>query len=223
VQELPLIHDEEDLVVAHIYAYFDESGKKDDHRVVVFAGFAAPAQTVHEFQNRWNGLLREYGIEEFTAKKMLRYSEPCGKMTRFDPEARGREVTRFIREITEGLELGILSAVDVNAFDSLLDFHPHFGGDPHYLAFYAVIMQMLQHYVIPRKLNIGLICDDEEEKAIACYRLLKRMKSQIPEIRERVVSICFSDSRQYPILQAADLFAYIIRLEAQKRFFGKEY
>jgi superfamily I DNA and RNA helicase len=72
-------------------------------------------------------------------------------------------------------------------------------------------------------LKISLILDDEEEKSIECYRLLKKLKRSLPDAKERIVSMCFSDDRAIAALQASDLFAYFTRAEARRRFFGRDY
>jgi hypothetical protein len=42
-----------------------------------------------------------------------------------------------------------------------------------------------------------------------------------PDVKNRVTSICFSDDRSSPQVQAADLFACLARLRAQETFLGK--
>jgi len=218
------ILEEEELVLAHIYSYFDESGKEDSHKVVTYSGFVSTGKSVHEFQEKWKQMLREYKLTEFDAKKILRISETCGTMEKgVGAQDRVSKILPFIQAITNGLELGISVAVDVVAYKSLPALHKFYHPDPHYFAFYQVIARILRHFEIPVKYQIGLICDDEEKKATECYKLLKKMKLRFPEVHERVVSICFSDSGFYPVLQAAGLFATISRYEAEKRFFNKGY
>jgi hypothetical protein len=55
-----------------------------------------------------------------------------------------------------------------------------------------------------------------------CYELLKRMKREDPEAK-RITSICFSDDKDSPQVQAADLFAYLSRLEAMRIFLNQPY
>jgi len=211
--------------VARLYAYFDESGKHGDHPIVAFSGFIDGMQGWQDFQRTWDKLLRENQIPEFHTSKAIRYSRPFGIMKPGKPEDRAKDLLPFVKAITEGLELGISFAVDVNAFKSprFQPLRESFGGDPHYFAFFISINAILSYYGIPKDFTVSLILDDEEEKAHECYRLLKKMKLANEEIRKRIVSICFSDDRQAAPLQASDLFAYITRKEALRRFAGKEY
>jgi uncharacterized protein DUF3800 len=100
--------------VAHLFAYFDESGKYKDHPVITFSGFVAGFQQWQNFQDKWNGLLREYKIDAVHTSKAIRYSRPYGNMKACrTAEDRAKDILPFIREIREGIELGIYFAVDV--------------------------------------------------------------------------------------------------------------
>ena len=112
---------------------------------------------------------------------------------------------------------------DAEAYSRVQELHREFTKDPHYFAFFMVVNNLLTHISIPRKLTVGLIFDDDQEKAMRSYRLLKRLKQQIPEVRSRVTSICFSDDRDAPQVQAADLFTHLSRLEAMRIFAGVSY
>ena len=210
--------------MAHLYAYFDESGKQADHPIVAFSGLVAGFERTRVFQKKWAQLLRSNHVEEFHAVDALRHSKPYGSMKTATADERARDILPFIREITEGLELGISFAVDVKAYQSpTLEFlHQAFGTDPHYFGFFVAINALLTDDEIPRHLTIGLILHDEEKKAIECYRLLKKMKRSNKHVKERITSICFSDDTS-PAVQASDLFAYFTRAEAERRFAGKEY
>jgi hypothetical protein len=176
----PLCVFDEDSILAHLYAYFDESGKQEDHPVVVFSGFVDGFEAWRTFGNEWLRLLRHYRLTEFHAAKALRHSQPYGAMKRGEPEDRAKDVLPFIRAITKHLGFGVVKALDVDAYknaDSLI--HQTYGSDPHYYAFYMAIVEILRHFEIPREYIVGLILDDDEKKAIECYRLLKKLKTCI--------------------------------------------
>lgn len=211
-------------VMASLYGYFDESGKFLDHPIVVFAGFVDGFQPWYEFYGKWNQWLRHYEITALHAAEALRHSQPYGKMKAGSPEDRTSDILPFVREITSGIELAVLAAVDVRAYKTAHSLiHQKYGVDPHYFAFNLAVRQMLTHFEIPKKHTFGLICDEDEEKAIRCYGLLKKLKREYPEVRDRVKNICFGDDIEHPQLQAADLFSYITRLEAQRQFAQKDH
>jgi Protein of unknown function (DUF3800) len=220
-----IFFDEDEVVLAHLYAYFDETGGISSNRpVLVYGGFVDGHVHWTEFYNRWNELLRNYRIQKFRAVEALRYSQSYGTMKPGTAKERAADIIPFIRAISEILEMGVCVAVDINAYmsaDPII--RDSFSQDPHYFAFYQLIVAMLRHYEIPRRYEIGIICDDEQQKSIRCYEMLKKMKLAYPEVKERVTSICFADDAGFPPLQCADLFAYISRREAEKRFFGMPY
>lgn len=210
--------------MAHLFAYFDESGKRGEHPIVAFSGFVDGFNQWRVLQEKWLHLLVENGIEEFHASKAIRYSQPYGKMARGNAETRTKNILPFIRAITEELALGIAIAVDVRAYeaaDPML--HRAYGRDPHYFAFFLAINEILNHPWVKKDHTIGLILDDEEEKCVECYRLLNKLKLANPRVRESIQSICFMSDRNAAPLQTCDLFAYLTRSEAQQRFLRKEY
>jgi len=211
--------------VAHLYAYFDESGKQSDHAVITMCGFVDGFERWRTFQDKWMRLLRETQLGEFHAAKAIRHSHSYGRMRCGTSDERAEDILPFIREITEGIELGIAFAIDVKAYQSqrFSVLHRAFGINPHNFAFFVTVNSVLSCYKIPRHLTIGLIFDDEEKHAIECYRILKKMKLANPEVRRRITSICFSDDGSTPVLQASDLLAYLTRVEAERRFTGKPY
>lgn len=211
-------------VMAYLYAYFDESGHYQEHPYVIFAGLVDGLEKWMEFQNKWMPLLRESKVKELHAVKALRYSHPCGAMKAGTPEDRARDVLPFVRMITDNLALGVSVAVDVKAYEKAPQrIRRKYGPDPHYFAFDVGVRHILTHWEIPKPYTVGLICDDQEQKAMRCYSLLKKLKLRYPEAKKRITSICFSDDWAYSQLQAADLFANVSRLEAQRRFGGKDY
>lgn len=212
---------EEESVMAHLYGYFDESGKHADSRVVSFGGFIDGFDKWRAFTGRWVQLLREHQISEFRAAKALRHSQPFGNFPKCTAEERAAQIEPFIREIAGGLSLAVSIAVDVRAYRRVKELHREFSTDPHYFAFFCMLSLILQYFGIPKAHTIGLIFDDEQRTAVRCYRLLSKLKARIPEVRQLITSICFSDDKDTPQVQAADLFAYLSRAEAARIFTDK--
>jgi Protein of unknown function (DUF3800) len=211
-------------VLAYLYAYCDESGKYKEHPIVTFSGLVDGMERWRAFTNRWVALLRLYEIPTLHAVRALRYSQPLGKFGKCGTaEERASQIAPFINEIVSGLALAISVSVDVRAYEKTKAIHELYGDDPHYFACFMAISNMLTFFAIPKPYTIGLICDDEEQKAMRCYQLLNKLKRNIPEVRQRITSICFSDDRGAPQVQTADLFAYLSRLEAQRIFAERPY
>jgi hypothetical protein len=209
--------------MAYLYAYCDESGKYKEQSIVSYSAIVDSMEPWIAFSNKWVQLLRLHEIPALHAVNALRHSRPFGKFPKCTPEERAAQIAPFIQEITSGLALAVSISVDVDAYRRSKTLHKSFGKDPHYFAFFMVVTAILKYFAIPNPNTVGLICDDDQQKAIRCYRLLNKMKLSIPEVKERVTSICFSDHRGAPQVQTADLFSYLSRLEAMRIFAAKPY
>jgi hypothetical protein len=71
--------------------------------------------------------------------------------------------------------------------------------------------------------RISLICDEDEQTALAFYGLYRRLKKVVPSVRKRLVAISFADDRYVFALQAADLITALIRLEKTAQLTRKKY
>jgi hypothetical protein len=209
----------------HLYAYCDESGKHQEHKIVVFNALVEDFTTWERVSKSWVRLLERYQLKEFHAKKALRHSQQYGTMKAGNAEERTNDVLPFVREIVEGIRVGVVAAVDVAAYKlpSLHRLRLNISDDPHYFGFYVALSALLGHPRIPRQHSAGLILDHDEEKAVQCYRFLMRMRKANPEAKGRLPTICFMDSTSSPQLQAADLFSYLCRIHAEMKFLGKKH
>lgn len=209
--------------MAYLYAYCDESGKKDDHLIIVFSSLVDGFENWRRFGDTWAALLRRFHLTSFHAMKAMRYSQPYGTLQPSTASQRAKELLPFVEVIVDGVEFGAIVAIDVGAYKSEErdDLRFNVSDDPHYFAFFVAVSKILGHWIIPRNHTVGLILDDDEGKSIDCYKFLLRMKRVNPDVKNRVTSICFSDDRSSPQVQAADLFACLARLRAQETFLGK--
>lgn len=211
----------------HLYAYLDDSGKQADHPIIAVSGFVSGFKQWQALYEKWDTLLKSYGVSSLHAVEALRYRRAYGQMKPGTADQRASEILPFIRIITDEIALGVAVAIDTKAYDSARKMyggalHRKYGSDPHYFAFYNAVAAILDYPQL-KGLTIGLSLDDDEQTAMGCYKLLRKLKREATEARERVTSICFSDDRDAPQVQAADLLAHISRLEAQQRFEGKAY
>ena len=70
--------------------------------------------------------------------------------------------------------------------------------------------------------RISLICGDDPETAWDCYRHYRGVRQAHAEIRRRTVALSFSDDKHFPGLQAADMVAFLSRLDFVERL-GRGY
>lgn len=212
--------------MAILYAYFDESGKMGDHPVVTFTGVCVTQSKLKNFDDAWNTLLRQYGLKSLHMAKASRLKEINGpKMPRHQPlDDRIEALTPFADCINEHLEFGLIQALDVKGFKSLTVAAKVGVGspdDPHYLAFARGILEIANYVHGDDK--ISLICDDDENTAWGCYAHYRAIRKADQGVKEKIVSLSFSNDEYFPSLQAADMVAFLSRLEAKRQFYGDKY
>lgn len=71
--------------------------------------------------------------------------------------------------------------------------------------------------------KLSLICDDDEGTALNCYRLYRRIKKVLPDLRPKLVSLAFADDEVFVPLQAADFLSSLARLDALRKFHRQYY
>jgi hypothetical protein len=207
--------------------YFDESGKFKDHKVIAFCGLLSPVNDWYALQVEWDSLLRRYGISSLhMSGGVLNFKRGLSKKRpALGKEERIKVIRQFILAIKKNIEVGIAPAVDVQGYNSLPShFKNEIGGeDPYYWAFSCAMAGVLEHLNAVPGSKTTIACDDEEKYFIQCYKLLAKFKLREPILRDKFISMCAGDDREFPQLQAADLLAYITRSEAEYRFLNKPY
>src|SRR5258708_37065967 len=101
--------------MAHLYAYCDESGKQNDHQVVVFTALVDNMDRWMTFGNNWRQLLRRHELPSFHAVEALQYWKAYGAMKPGTAAKRAADVAPFVGAVVEGLEFGAHPAIDVGA------------------------------------------------------------------------------------------------------------
>ena len=212
--------------MAILYAYFDESGKQSDHPVVSFSGVCVPQSKLQRFDDEWNALLRQYELRSLHMARASRLSERHGPKMPRGQSARERmeALTPFADCINNHLDVGLIQAWDVRGFNSLSKAAKAALGDPndpYYLAFARGLLELADY--VHDDDRISLICDDDRQTALDCYRHYRGVRSAEPRVQKKAVSLCFADDEYFPALQAADMVAFLSRLEAKSQFYGDRY
>ena len=211
----------EDSFVAFIQCYVDESGKFKDHTIISFCGFAAGGDRFQEFSAHWQSLLRSNGMQSLHMKKAVRFTQPLGTRKRaIGLEERKTALLSFVECARDYMETAVYVAVDVGAFNGLSgDEKAIVGDDPYYLTFQHLLAELMIYYKDPDA-RISVVCDDEQYYAKRCHEILAKLKAKYKEYRKRLVSISFADDEFFTGLQAADMYAYLVRCEAQVELGG---
>lgn len=128
----------------------------------------------------------------------------------------------FVLCIRKHIQNIIGVAVDVPTFKSLPSHARRIlGDDPHYLAFTRVLIGVLEHLHLQDAVSI--ICDDEQSTAWPMYLLYRKVKLAFSDVHARLRSISFADDELFYALQAADLVASLVRMEARNIFHDELY
>ncbi len=206
-----------------VTTFFDESGKFKDHDVVCFGGVASYAEDIARFAQEWGRLLAINGIKEFSAKDAFNPRRPLGKKnSAIGVRKRTGALRPFIRCIRNNLLVVTGVTVDVPAFNELPShLYQIYGKDPAFMAFMRALLYVLDF--TPPKDKISFICDDEEQMALPFYRMYRRIKKIWPGAKEKLAAISFVDSSVLWGVQAADLVSALMRLEAGRLWFKKDY
>jgi hypothetical protein len=210
--------------MAVIYAYFDESGKMGDHPVVALAGICATETHLRAFDQDWNSLLTQYGWKALHMKEVMKRSKFSHNVRADTPKERAEALKPFVDCINNHLLLGIGQALDVAGFNALpKGTRAGLGNptNPGYVAFARAILELI-HFCQAGD-RICLICDHDNETATHFFSHYKGIRRAHPTVQEMTISIAFADDRYFPALQAADMLAYLVRLEAKRRFFRDFY
>lgn len=202
------------------HGYFDESGKIQDP-VVAFCGFVAPIANVQAFESEWNGILRSYEMECLSMKRAFKATAPLSRVIRKQSFAERIDTLKpFADCIRKHLEFGIATSIDVQAYKAIpVRAKKNLGGsnNPHFVVFLAGVMATLRHLRSDDK--ISLICDDDEETALDCYKFYRRVRKIHEGCRRRFVSLTFADDASFPMLQAADMLAGLVRMRSRFLFY----
>jgi hypothetical protein len=206
-----------------IRAYCDESGKFKDHSVIAFCSVAATGYQSNTFQTEWHKLLRKHGLTHLTMKHALNHNrELSGKTIAKGASNRRTVLLEFVNCVKKNLGHICGMALDVEAFNAMSDAaRKQLGKNPHFTVFAVVVMELLHGLKGDQVLSI--ICDDEEEVAIPMYKLYRKIQSSFPKAVDKLTSLSLANDTVYAEIQAADLCASLLRLEARRIYFQEEY
>jgi hypothetical protein len=204
-------------MIMTVSAFIDESGKFKDHKVICIGCVAGFNEHVDNFAQEWGRLLEQNGMKNFHATKALKHHVPLGtKNAALGLKDRIEALLPFVRCIRKHLGVASGCWIDVKIFKNLPShFFQVFGHDPSYMAFMRTILLVADF--TPDRDGMVLVCDEDEETALEFYRLYRRIKKVMPEVKRKLAAISFCDDTQVLAVQAADFVASMVRLDALAR------
>src|ERR1700730_3064555 len=100
-----------------VNAFFDESGKFKDHKVICFGGVASYAEHVTQFAQQWSLLLLRNGITGLSAKTILNPNRPLSAKNKDVGAAKRIDaLLPFIQCIRKNLLVVTGITIDVDVF-----------------------------------------------------------------------------------------------------------
>jgi hypothetical protein len=211
--------------MAVLYTYIDESGKFKDHSVVSISCVTGPQAEIERLDRLWRRQLRAARLDVLSMKHALRSHVALSeRIPAQSPRERIRALEPFASCIRENAESVLSVAMDVEDVARVIK---RWKGkltaqdNPHMIAFAGAVYRLLDENGPNDKLS--LVCDDEEEMALPCYDLYRRVKKYNEDARRRLACLSFADDAVFLSLQVADMVASLVRLEARRRFFGEQY
>jgi len=204
-----------------LHAYFDESGKQSDHPSISLCAVCASRGRVAKFEDEWTDLLRRYSLTDFHMVKASRCSRKWGNVPKQSLQERIEALKPFADCISENLELGLIQAWDVRGFKAI---HPDAlakignPNDPYYVAFARAMLALADYAQADDVLSV--VCDHDEETAWNCYRHYRGIRKASDKVRKKTASISLADDKYFLALQAADMVAFLTRLESRAQFYG---
>lgn len=219
--------------MAQVHLFCDESGKVHSSDYTSFCAFMGLDQQWQKLLAGWRALRLELQVPAIHVSAILHPTEKNGWMAVKDRwkdeyvQKCDEMLDRFASVIFDSEVVALGAVVDAKSFRdmSLPELKKDTYNDPHYLAFSVVVMRALALITwADKEGTLGLLVDDDEEKAFHCYQLLNSLKLHSPEVKDRVSGICFVSDHIYPGIQGADMFAHEARrlmtnqLPASERF-----
>lgn len=216
--------DSRNTFMAVLQSFFDESGKFQDHQVVTFCGFGASDSQLRDFNKHWENQLRRCGMDALHWVKARRCGKALGdNIGPQSPKERINDLKPFADCVNDYLGVGVATVFEVSGYTSFAqDSKKLLGGadNPFYVQFLRTIMLLAE---FARSEKITIMCDEDEETALNCYRLYRRVKEINPKVGKRLAAISFADDVNFPALQAADMLSFLCREQAKLQWYKEPY
>ncbi len=185
--------------MAHLTAYFDESGSYPEHPVVVVSGLVASTKQWSDFSRKWNKLLRSQGVSVFHMSECENFQ---GEFKLWTPERKRLFIIDLIKLTKEFTRTFMGAIVLCKDFDSVVPKFPNISRTPYQLC----ADRCIHHLSIwmeksPQRKDLTVIFDKGNTRAPEMIELF--CENSKPKWK------CDSaDKREEIPLQAADLIAY---------------
>jgi Protein of unknown function (DUF3800) len=197
--------------MATLAAFFDESGKLADTKVVAFAGCIAGYPEWEVMGNKWMALIRGK-VAYVSMKDAIHFTGPFeGWRNRVDE--RDALLEQLAELAIDHISYWIPFVMTEDDFNRLPQSQRKQFKSPSYMGFEACVRAIADHN---KNQQFVVIYDSSEEYSALCLKMYHRMRRQNPNVKEHCASITFAEDQRLPPLQLADMMAYCSRANTLK-------
>ncbi len=209
--------------VALLHGYFAESGKWADKDTISFCGWISGAMQWEAFAKEWSELLEELGLPSLHTADLVHPGRRAERGWNFRQEEIDPILLRFAAIIRKHANSGLGIGIDTKHFRTMKQSFRAKVKNPHFIAFKFLMntvlreVQAVQRIISAHDWRCGIICDQDPGTSEHCLKHFNKLRLFDPVARKLLNGICFADAVGAIPLQAADLLAYVLRTELERR------
>jgi hypothetical protein len=207
-------------------AYMDETGHSKDElqRFNGMAGLFAPASSWEAFERKWKAMLAEFKLPFFHMKdfEARDFGGSKSPYKGWNEDKRRRLFGRLLRHMAGVQPMIIGSIIPMEYYRGLTEEQRSIHDDPYFLSFQNVIAyctSFLEIVRAPQDTKVALIFSDQVEFKYRALKLYDDIYKFGLFIKRSAKPPSFEDMRDCVPLQAADIVAYEMYKEADRRMY----
>jgi hypothetical protein len=199
--------------VAFFQVAFDSSGTFDRHPIVSYGGAVATLKQWSAFTEPWNEILQREELRYFKmAEAMKWYGEFVRKYHDWgnERESRRNALLNRLVDLAERYEIrstgAWLDTRSVNQEKSHTDKKME--------ALQGAVLTLLKS--VPEGEHLALLFDEEMDIEPKVQRWVRHMRQRSEPKMGRIAAVCFVDDRLFPVVQLADMIAWLFREHGER-------
>lgn len=196
--------------MAVILLALDESGKLDNTEDVVFGGCMFENSESHRFGEKWNKRLDESKIYSLHMKDAMRLGGNFRGWKDPDRDTLLRDLATLAAQ-SKPTPMLVAAPMSTAEFRAMPQENQKHLKNPVYCGFEGCVRAAVNSIPKDESHSLQIVCDLSEEYSIEVLKLFHRLRRRSEEIKRRCHALFFADDRYIPILQLADMFAYVCR------------
>lgn len=203
-------------------AYMDETGHSKDERqkFVGIAGLIATVASWETFERKWKATLEVFKLPYFHMKEFA-HSEQTFRDWKGKEAKRRKLFGKLMMHMETAYSMPFGAIIPMEDFRSFTKEQQGYFHDPYFLCFQSLVAacsSILEFRKVPDEEKIGLIFSDQVEFRRRALQIYKNVEHADFYVRRSTPPI-FRDMREVVPLQAADIIAYEMHKEFERRLY----